>query len=694
MSGSGYLFGGKFMSKLVICEKYSQAQGYSAVLGANDRNDGFFTGNGYIVAYCVGHLLELAAPEVYDEKYAKWRYADLPIIPDKWLHTPLKSKISQLKILKDLMNRADVDCVINACDAGREGELIFRLVYEYAKCNKKIFRAWLSSMEDSAIKAAFDNLKDGADYNKLYAAASCRERADWCVGVSATRAFSCLYGATLNVGRVQSPTLAMLVRREADISMFLKEPFYTPTLDLSGFTASGDKHKNKFAADEIAAACNGQTATVINVERVTKTVNPPKLYDLTTLQRDANRLLGFTAQQTLEYAQSLYEKKTLSYPRTDAKYITADMRDTVLKILGDVGFTPDVDRIIGSVSDHHAVITTLESRNADTSALPGGEREIFELVRKRLVAAVSPKHVYEAVTVTLDCGGNIFTAKGKTVIESGWKTQSETEENDDGESDSVLPELSKGQTFDSIKITVKEGVTSPPKHFTEDTLLSSMDTAGAEDMPEDAERLGVPPMRAGLGTPTTRAAIIEKLIKSGFVERSKKNLLPTDKGKNLIAVLPASLTSAKLTAEWEHKLKQVERGELGGDEFMAEIAGFIKTIVAENTAPKPEFILLFPKKESGESLGCCPRCKSAVREGTKGFFCDNRECGFKVWRESKFWTAKKKPLTAEIVAVLLKSGRVKLTGLFSEKTSKKYDATVVLDDTGNGFVNFKLEFDK
>jgi len=518
------------MSVLVLCEKPSQAQAYAAVLGANERKDGFFIGSGYIVAYCFGHLLELAAPDAYGEQYTKWRYADLPIVPQKWLHTPSKDKAVQLKILKELMNRADVEYIVNACDAGREGELIFRLVYEYAKAKKSLKRLWISSMEDSAIKAGFDSLKDGMEYDNLYAAAACRERADWCVGLNCTRLFSVLYGVVLNTGRVQSPTLTMLVGREADISTFVKEPFYTPMLDLGGFTASGGKHKDRSAADTIANLCSGKRAAVTNVERITKTAAPPKLYDLTTLQRDANRLLGYTAQQTLEYIQSLYEKKLASYPRTDAKHITADMRDTVFKILGETDFVPDVERIVGAVSDHHAIIPTLESRNTDISALPTGEREVFELVRKRLTAAVSPKHIYEAVTATIDCGGNTFTAKGKNIITAGWKTQAdEDEKTEDGTA--ALPELSKGQTFDSVAATVKEGTTTPPKHHTEDTLLSAMETAGAEDMPEDAER-------KGLGTPATRAAIIEKLIKSGFAERSKKNLLPTDKGKNLIAVLP------------------------------------------------------------------------------------------------------------------------------------------------------------
>jgi DNA topoisomerase-3 len=560
-------------------------------------------------------------------------------------------------------------------------------VYDYAKSGKPLKRLWISSMEDAAVQAGFENLKDGMEYDNLHEAALCRERADWLVGLNCTRLFSVLYGSTLNTGRVQSPTLAMLVKREADIAAFVKEPFYTPTLNLDSFSANGERTKSKTDADKVADACNGKPVTVTDIESVTKTVAPPKLYDLTSLQRDANRILGYTAQQTLDYVQSLYEKKSVSYPRTDAKYITEDMRDTVLKIIGDTDFTPDIDRIVGSVSDHHAIIPTIESRTADLSAIPSGELAIYELIRKRLIAAVSPKHVYDAVTVTLNCDGNTFVSKGKKVIATGWKTQSD--DNDDDEDDANLPELSKGQVFYSFTVAVKEGTTTPPKHYTEDTLLCAMETAGAEDMPDDAER-------KGLGTPATRAAIIEKLIKSGLIERSKKNLLTTDKGRTLIAVLPTALTSAKMTAEWENKLKQVERGELSGDEFMDGITAFTNSIVSTNTTPKPEFIQMSAKlnNQASESLGSCPRCKSPVHEGAKGFFCDNRTCGFKIWRDSKFWTAKKKPVTAEIVAALLKDGRVAVKGLYSEKSGKKYDATVVLDDTGDKFVGFKLEFEK
>ena len=679
------------MYKLILCEKPSTARAISAVLNvpiSEPRKNGFFIGNDFIITWCAGHLLELAALESYGVQYAKWQYSALPIIPQTWKYTPVKGKEKLLKLVTELMNRADVDCVINACDAGREGENIFRLVYKHANCTKKVKRLWISSLTDEAIKTGFANLKDGAEYDNLYAAATCRERADWAVGINATRLFSVLYGATLNTGRVQSPTLAMLFKRENSIENFVQEPFYTPTIDCGRFTAFEERIKDKSQADKIIADCKNKAAVVRSVNHEQKIINPPKLYDLTTLQREANRIYGFTAQQTLDYVQSLYEKKIVSYPRTNAKYITSDMRDSILKIIGNLDFTPDIDRIIGVVSDHHALTPTIESITADISALPSGESNVFKLILSRLIAAVSPKHVYEAVTVTLDCGGNIFTAKGKTVITQGWKSQS----NETAGDIPALPELLKGQTFDSVTVSVKEGFTSPLKHFTEDTLLAAIERADTDDIPDNIER-------CGLGTPATRAAILEKLIKSGFVERQNRNMIPTDKGKNLITVLPYSLTSPILTAEWEHKLNQVEHGELTERDFMEGITAFVKSIISENSVPKPEFMNLFGAKTNDNPiLGKCPRCGDSVRESNKGFFCDSKSCGFKLWKASKFWTAKKKPLTAEIVTALLKNKRVALKGLYSEKTGKTYSAVVVIDDNNprggerGDFVNYRLEF--
>jgi len=693
------------LNKLIVCEKPSVAKSIAAVLEANERKDGFFIGNGNIVSWCLGHLLELAAPDAYGTQYAKWRYEDLPIIPQEWKHVPAKDKAAQLKILKDLMNRTDIDCVVNACDAGREGELIFRLVYEYAKCGKPIKRLWISSMEDAAIKAGFASLKNGAEYDNLYATASCRERADWLIGMNITRLMSVLYGTVLNTGRVQSPTLAMLVKREADIASFAVETFYTPVISCPGFIASGERTKDRQAAEAVRNACEGKAAAVRTVVRQKKTESPPKLYDLTALQRDANRLYGYTAQQTLDYAQALYEKKLITYPRTDSRYLTDGMGETAKTVIAGIykflrhgvsHDTPDLGRIMdsGKVGDHHALIPTLESVVPDMAVMPDSEFRVWSLIAARMVCAVAPAHVYESITATLECGGYEFAAKGKTIIVGGWKEIDETAPdwldvrngNLDDES-APLPIIVEGDTYYIFEAAVKNGKTTPPKHYTEDTLLSAMENAGADDMPDDAER-------KGLGTPATRAAIIEKIIKAGFVERQKKNLIPTGKGKNLIAVLPEALTSVKLTAEWENRLQLVERGELSECVFMDGIAEFTKSIVVSNSAPKPEFMSLFPesKRQAAESLGVCPRCGSPVREGARGFFCDSRTCGFKIWKESKFWTAKKKPLTASIVAALLKDGRVALKGLYSEKTGKKYDATVVLADTGDGFVNFKMDF--
>jgi DNA topoisomerase-3 len=677
------------MYNLTICEKPSQAQSYAAVLGATKRENGFFIGNNHIVAYCFGHLLELAAPDAYGEQYAKWRYSDLPIIPDKWKYVASKDKATQLKILKELLNRADVDTVINGCDAGREGELIFRLVYEHAKCTKPFKRLWISSMEDSAIRDGFANLKDGAEYDDLYRAALCRSQADWAVGVNATRLFSILYSTTLNTGRVQSPTLAMLVKREAEIKGFIKEPFYIAELDAGGFTASSERFTDRAAAEAVISNCD--SATVTSVTQTAKSVAPPKLYDLTTLQREANRSHGFTAQQTLDYAQSLYEKKLATYPRTDSRYLTDDMAEPVDMLVRAINADApcNAGQVINSkkVSDHHAIIPTAAAVSADISALPSGEREVLQLLKTRLVCAVAEPHRYLETVVTLESGGAAFKAKGKTVQYNGWKDYAAANtdaDNDDDEQTATIPEITEGQTFPAAA-KLKEGVTSPPKHFTEDTLLSYMENAGAEETDDSVER-------KGLGTPATRAAIIEKLVKTGFVERSKKNLLPTDKGVNLIAVLPAALTSAKLTADWENKLLEVQRGVLAADEFMGNISAFTKAIVLDNNAPKPEFAALFPNaRKSALPLGKCPRCGNDVTEGAKGFFCESRDCGFKLWKDSKFWTLKKKPLTAEIVARLLKDGRIALKNLYSDKTGKTYSAVVELDDDGK-YVNYKMTF--
>ena len=693
--------------KLVIAEKPSVAMSLAAVLGATERKDGYLEGSGYLVSWCVGHLLELAQPEAYKEQYAKWRYEDLPILPENWKYEVPKDKKTQLALLCRLMKDKRVDSVVCATDAGREGELIFRLVYEYAGCNKPMERLWISSMEDSAIREGFDHLRPGSDYDKLYDAAVCRAGADWLIGINATRLFSVLYGVTLNVGRVMSPTLALLVQRESDIESFISKPFYVPEITCGGFTASGEKMTERSEAEKIRMDCDHNSAFVRSVEKQVKTIQPPRLYDLTTLQRECNRIYGYTAQQTLDYVQSLYEKKLATYPRTDSQYLTKDMQATAASLIlwlrdnmpfgkGCAG-EPDIDRVTddSKVTDHHAIIPTVEIARTDLSELPSGERDVLTLLAVRLLCATTQANRFEAVTAILDCQGHTFTAKGKTILQSGWKEverihrmsirQSETEHK---ENEAVaLPVLQEGQTFEAVSASLREGKTSPPKHYTEDTLLSAMETAGAEDMPKDAER-------KGLGTPATRAATLEKLVSAGFVQRKKKQLIPTEKGKNLIAVLPDNIKSPILTAEWESMLKQVEHGELSATSFMDQIADMSRTLVKEHTAPEKRFADLFPssRETAHEAVGVCPRCGAPVYEGKKGFFCDNRECSFALWKDNRFFSSKKKSITKSVAAALLKEGRISMSGLYSEKTGKTYDAEVILDDTGGKYVNFKLEF--
>ena len=669
--------------KLVIAEKPSVAMSLAAVLGANEKKDGYLEGNGYLVSWCVGHLLELAQPEAYKEQYAKWRYADLPILPTAWKYEVPKDKKKQLDLLCRLMKDSRVDSVVCATDAGREGELIFRLVYQYAKCKKPMERLWISSMEDAAIRDGFEHLRPGSSYDNLFDAALCRAGADWLVGINATRLFSVLYGVTLNVGRVMSPTLALLVQREAQIRNFKSKSFYVPEITCSGFTASGERQEEQEKAETIRLSCDGQPATVRSVEKQTKTVQPPRLYDLTTLQRECNRIYGYTAQQTLDYLQSLYEKKLATYPRTDSQYLTEDMQATAASLVlwlrdhmpfgkGCAG-EPDIDRITdgSKVTDHHAIIPTVEIARTDLASLPSGERDVLTLLAARFLCATAQAHKFEAVTASLDCAGYNFLAKGKTVLQDGWKEadrlyrmglKQKLEEKDN--EDAALPELEENQTFSSVAASIREGKTSPPKHYTEDSLLAAMETAGAENMPEDAER-------KGLGTPATRAATLEKLVAVGFVERKKKQLLPTEKGVNLITVLPDNIKSPLLTAEWESRLKQVEHGDVSADVFMDGIADMNRELVKAYTAPEEQFTKLFAAgRKDREAVGTCPRCGASVYEGQKGFFCENRDCAFALWKDNRFFSSKKKSITKTVAAALLKEGRISMSGLYSEKTGR------------------------
>ena len=691
--------------KLVIAEKPSVAQSLAAVIGATARKDGYLEGGGWRVSWCVGHLAGLADADAYNPDYAKWRYDDLPILPSDWKMSVGQDKKKQFDILKKLLCAPDVTEVVNACDAGREGELIFRNVYELAGCKKPMKRLWISSMEDSAIREGFENLRPGADYDGLHQAALCRAKADWLVGINATRLFSVLYRRTLNIGRVMSPTLALIVQREAEIEAFQPEPFYTVALELPGFTAVGARMKDKTAAKELQTACRGGSAVVKQAQRKEKSEKPPALYDLTTLQRDANRLLGFTAQQTLDYLQNLYEKKLCTYPRTDSRYLTSDMAEGLPVLVNltanampfrkGIGITCNPEAVINDkkVTDHHAVIPTRNLRDADLSALPVGEKAVLELVAARLLCAVAEPHLYEETAATLVCAGQEFAAKGKTIQRPGWRKLDaayhaglkNAPEPEGGPEEKTLPELSEGQSLPISNASVKEGKTSPPKHFTEDTLLSAMENAGKEDMPDTAER-------KGLGTPATRAGILEKLASTGFLERKKSKktvqLMPSRDARSLITVLPEQLQSPLLTAEWEYRLGEIERGELSPEEFLSGIYAMLRELAATYQVVKGTEYLFSPPREA---VGRCPRCGGEVTESQKGFFCQSETCRFAIWKDSKWWSAKKKQPTKAIVAALLKDGRARLTGCYSEKTGKTYDADVLLEDTGE-YVNFKLDF--
>lgn len=689
--------------KLIIAEKPSVAKSIASALGAKSGADGCFQGNGLIVSWCVGHLVSPMDAAGYDERFKKWRYDDLPILPEPFRYVLAPGKEDAFENLRTLMNRPDVDTVVNACDAGREGELIFRLVYEMAGCTKPIERLWISSMEDMAIREGFSDLRSGAEYDALYQSALCRQKADWLVGINATRLFSVLNHRTLNVGRVQTPTLAMLVERDGKIMLFKKEKYHHVRLQVDGAEAVSEKFTDPAQAKQVQAACQNGQAVCTSIIREKKKEQPPKLYDLTTLQREANRIFGYTAKQTLDYAQSLYEKKLLTYPRTDSRYLTADMAETASCVIhlaakvppfdGCSNFFPLVGLMVSDkdVSDHHAVIPTMEIEKADMGALPVGERNLLLLVCCKLLCASASPYEYETVTATFDCGGHTFTAKGKRILAEGWREierifrSSLKEKPEDTDSGGVLPDFTEGQTFKKVEATITEHFTSPPKPYTEDTLLSAMENAGREDIPEDAER-------KGLGTPATRAAIIEKLVTAGFVERKGKNLIPTKAGINLVTVLPEALTSPMLTAEWEQRLCAVAKGEADPGEFMEGIRSMTRELIQTYSHISEDGQkLLAPEKEV---IGNCPRCGKPVYEGKKNFACSDRSCTFVLWKNDRFWTSRKKELTKKMATDLLKKGRTNVKGMWSEKKGAAYDAAVILDDTGGKFINFKLEFPK
>ena len=684
---------GSLNSTLIIAEKPSVALAIAAVVGADKRKNGYLEGNGYLVSWCVGHLVSLAQPENYDLRLARWRRADLPILPDPWQYVPNEKTKKQLDLLCSLMNRPDIETIVCATDAGREGELIFRLVYDCCRCSKPVKRLWISSLEESTIREGMAHLKDAAEYDLLYEAALCRAKADWLVGINLTRLYTLLYGPTLSIGRVMTPTLAMIVEREKAVASFTPKPFYTVHL-LCPCEAASERFEDEQKAQALADACNGQTAEIIRVEKKTRSDHPPKLYDLTTLQREANQLFGCTAQQTLDCAQSLYEKKLATYPRTDSRFLTHDMASVLPNLAQTVaallpfeqGLSLPVhaEQVIddAGVSDHHAIIPTQSVTAERLDTLTNEELNIFNMLAVRLLCAVGEPHVTEERTLTLSCAGHAFTATGKTDTALGWRIPASTfygsigHPREPDEQAGVDPVLYEHQHFFGVRAVVKKGLTTPPKHYTEATLLAAMESAGAENFPDEAGRKGI-------GTPATRAGIIEKLVKGGFIERRGekiKQLLPTDKGRNLIAVLPETLRSPLLTAQWENQLCQVEHGNLASDDFLSSIEAMIRDQV-DHAQADPQALTLFPTGR--RKVAKCPCCGYPVSEAEKGYFCENRECSFGLFKDNKFFAARGKRLDAATAVALLNDGKASVKGLIA-KSGKRYDGTVVmeLDDSG------------
>ena len=692
--------------RLVIAEKPSVAQSIAKVIGATERQDGYLEGNGYIVSWCVGHLVELAEPEYYDEKYSKWRYEDLPILPSEWEYQVSDATKKQFKVLKDLMKRSDVSSLVEATDAGREGELIFRLVYNQARCKKPFKRLWISSMEDKAILEGFANLKNGSEYDALYEAALCRERADWMVGMNATRLFSTLYGQTLNVGRVMTPTLAMLVTREAEISGFKPEPFYTIAITVGGVTATSERYSVKsYAEADLQKVKEVGTATIRKNRTVEKQEKASQLYDLTNLQRDANKMLGFTAQQTLDYAQSLYEKKLITYPRTDSRFLTEDMVAGLPKLSNSVvekfgytrGFAPNCKQVINNkkVSDHHAIIPTANITDVNYGELPSGEQKVLSLISCRFLVGMEEACVINETELEFESAGVVFKAKAKQVVKKGWRDiqewffvakKEDTADSDEGRILDNLNFFEEGKTLPAREPEIKEGKTSPKKHFTEDTLLSAMEHASADEMPEDAEHKGI-------GTPATRAGTIEKLVRIGFVERKgdkkTKYLIPTHKGTALITVMPEEIQSASMTADWEEKLIDIERKNYSADEFIREIGTMITELVQTYKVIEDAEVLMNPVNEP---IGPCPCCGKNVVEKSKGFFCEDGD--FALWKNNKFFDSLSKKITKQVAEKLLKDGKAKMKGCRSVKTGKTYDCVVKMTVDESKRPQFGLEFEK
>lgn len=674
--------------KLIIAEKESVATTIAKALGITNEKDGYFEGDGYMITWCVGHLVGLSLPNGYGEQYENyWTFDNLPIIPQEWKFKVDSSKMKRFNVVKKLLNDSSVDEVICATDAGREGECIFRYVYNYIGCKMPVKRLWISSMELSAILKGMGNLQPDSDYDNLYAAGLCRAKADWLIGMNGSRLFSNRYGDRLNVGRVQTPVLAMIVKRDYDIAHFVKQKFYNVTLNCGEFTAVTKRIEDENTAAGIAEKCNNKTAEVTEVRKELKKENPPKLYNLTTLQREANRQYGYTAKQTLEYLQSLYEAKLATYPRTDSEYLTEDMEQTALDIIDTIqqeipilnlGITsPNVKCCLNNkkVSDHTAVIPTAEIANVDLNSLPAGEKNVLLLISAKLLIATSEPHEYESVKVTVCSEGQDFYASGKTIISKGFKDiesriKLQLTGNKPQETKAALPEISENQKFENVSAEVTSGYTTPPIAYTEDTLLGAMETAGNTDYDENSDV-----EKKGLGTPATRDGIIEHLIKHEYIERNKKKIVATEKGVNFISVLPDEIKSAKLTADWETALQNIEKGEVSPKNFMSEIEKFTKELV-EKYSEKAENS---PFAKEKEILGKCPRCGQNIYEGKMSYYCESGKegCGFTVWKKVKYPDTSVSP---EQMKSLLSNGKAKLEAV--SKEGKKYTADFALEDTG------------
>lgn len=692
---------------LVITEKPSVALAVSKVLGAYKREDGYYEGSGYIVSWCVGHLVELAKPEDYDEKYAKWRYADLPILPDEWKTVVAPDTKKQFAVLKKLMYRKDVESVVNGCDAGREGESIFRMTYELAECRKPMLRLWVNSMEDSAIRDGFQNLRPGSDYDRLYRAAQSRSKADWLVGINATRLFTVRYGKKLTVGRVQTPTLAMLTERKGQIESFTKEAYYKVHIEKDGLELTAEEQFDKERAEALAENCNGKNAKITVADCVKKSTKPPKLYDLTTLQREANRYYGFTAKQTLDYTQKLYEAKLVTYPRTDSQYLTEDMKDTAhsivlalyekLSFLDGVVSSFYVEQMIDNakVTDHHAIIPTKASLTADISSLGKGEKEIYMLIAQRMLCAASEPMEYLERTITAECEGTEFSVKGKTIVAKGWtaieeafiKTLSDKKKKKDEDDTNIPQNVAAGMTINAVNAYMSEHFTSPPKPYTEDSLLSAMENAGKGEFEKETEK-------KGLGTPATRAGIIEKLVSGGYVERKGKQLSATEDAVKLISLLPDAVKFPTMTAEWENKLLLMEQGEVSEAAFMDGITDFVKRLVIDYSVVKEQDKQSFADKlrEKAAVIGTCPRCGGTVSECKIGYACEKKDCNFVLWKDNKFMKSIGLSFTKAVAAALVAKGFYTAKNLVSAKTGNKYSAKILLIENGGKYPGYDMEF--